>query len=241
MGGLLAGDGGVFESVREHFESIEGREAIKEVFAWGWTRREDNVPADGTLRKILDSDEGRHLGRCFLFPARWSQANQKLPKLQDAELSMLRLMQLCDNTPLNGRGFVDTFLDVVGFEMENRGFDPTCLTGHRRETVSRKVISLYGGCCGPRVVQVTASSESINLVATEDSNPSDPTGPASVPKFVPNRERFVLNCLVFDIRSQMNDLLDHETIFGPADEHAQQGGRKENFRGSVRSSTFFAS
>ena len=112
---------------------------------------------------------------------------------------------------------MDKFLDIISEEMKDRNFDPR--NRPRRDTVSRKVMKHFGEGCNPTVVHVTVSTESVSLVATEmggdpDRPKKDGSDYIGIPKEVDNRERFVLHCIVFNIREQLNDLLDDITIFG---------------------------
>lgn len=199
--------------VRFQFEATNKSSRIFEVKEWSWYPPEEM--ADGPLKKILSTPEGKHLGRCFYFPLE-DEAEATDCRLNDQEISMLRLIDLCNQKAATGRGFVDQMLEMVAGEMDGpRQFDPRNLRGVRRETLCKKVMRLYGRGCEPHVVQITTSSESGNLTSTEEPQDKNVGGPGvSVPKQVDNRERFVLHCIVFDIEAQIKDLLSDDRIFG---------------------------
>ena len=56
-------------------------------------------------------------------------------------ISMLRIIDYCDNRKQNSRQFVDELIKLIAFEIGNRGFDPA--TAPRRKTVLKKVKDAY--------------------------------------------------------------------------------------------------
>ena len=199
--------------LRSQYDAVEGGDEIEEIPAWGWRRPTTEEGLDPCLVNLLNSPKGRYVGCCFRYPVAVAKKNRTASRLHAEEVSLLRMIQYCDQNTGGNRGFVDQFLDLVAEETTGpRKFDVARLKGFRRDTVCRKVTALYGKGCEPRVVQITVSTEELNVVAVEESNP-DRTGP-SVPRPIQNRERLMISCIVFDIEAQMKDLLDDEVIFG---------------------------
>ena len=198
--------------VRFQYEALEESASITLVKEWSWTPPANM--ADTALKRLIDSGKGRHLGQCFLIPPGLSKSTSGVSRLSDQEISMLRLVDFCNQNAVTGRCFVDRILDLVAEEMSGpRQFDPRNLKGLRRQTLCRKVANLYGRGCEPSVVHITTSSETGNIAMMPGNNA--PSGKkASIPVEVDNRERFVLNCIVFNIEAQIRDLLGDEQIFG---------------------------
>lgn len=226
----------IFGDVGSTYGLVQGAEKIKAKPNWSWDRP-PGVVLSPKLTSLLASREGRFLGNCFEYPVEVARKNRSATRLADEEVSLLRMMHFCDQRSANSRGFLDDFLDLLAQESRSeRKFNINVLSkmrrlpgtksegqhhreqevrSLRRQTLSKKVIDQYGKGCEPRVVNITVSTEDLNVVAVEESNP-DLTGP-SVPNEIENRERLVISCIVFDVEAQIKDLLDDETIFGNLD------------------------
>ncbi len=189
----------------------------------------DELPLKSPLRALLVSPEGKSLGSC------WNH-KQSQPQilLNGQELSMIRLINYCDQTKTTSRDFVNGFLDIVAEEMENeeRRFDPR--THPARETVSRKVMKTYGAGCEPTILHVAVSNEKGPVVLQENTQgePAVEDGDLvdldeeqiqqsdvykTTPQEIDNRERFMIDVICFNTRNMILDLLEDDEIFGNLD------------------------
>ena len=135
---------------------------------------------------------------------------------------MIRLIDYCSMKPHNGRNFLDGFLDLLVEEMDTRKFDPR--NRPLRETVSQKVMKLYGGGCDPEIVHMTAVNEDKIISIQEDplgekEKAQQETHASSndyraLPQRIDNRERYMVDVVSFNAERMILDLLDDRSIFG---------------------------
>lgn len=179
------------------------------------------------LRIILEGAEGNSLGLCFSI-----EKKKECPDivLEDVDISMLRFMDYCHMKPQNSRKFLDGFLDLMVEEMTLRGFDPR--NKPLRETVSKKIMEKFGGGCDPIVVHMPVADEERVLSVQEESVPKtgkrkaeDAVGITekdlqeadeykALPQQIDNRERYMVDVIVFNTRNMILDLLNDKDIFG---------------------------
>jgi hypothetical protein len=105
------------------------------------------------LKKIVQSNL-LTMGNCFRV-----EPSNPSKQLEDKELSMLQLIDFCNMHPKRGRQFVDQFLDLVAEEMRERGFDPCDKERPRRDTLTKKVMRMYGRGCNPAVVHMAIANK----------------------------------------------------------------------------------
>ena len=113
--------------------------------------------------------------------------------------SMIRLIDYCDHTNGNSRTFLDGLLKIVGEEILNSGFDPSSALA--RQTISAHVIKNYSPGPPPRVGVFRCSGVSNPYLITDKDE-------------LAVRRRDIMNCIVFDVKSGILDLLGDRGIFG---------------------------
>ena len=164
--------------LHSQFGRVGNSDRYRHIHEWEWKKPDpDSLDPDSRLKKMLSAPEADLLGRCYAVPV--NDTKNKASVYEDHELSMIRLIDYCDNNPTPGRGFIDGILDIIADEMNQRNFDPRRRL--KRDTVSQKVMRVSGGGCAPSVVQVTVSTDEMNLVSTEDPLPKDNTAYLAVP------------------------------------------------------------
>ena len=129
----------------------------------------EELPDGSPLKAMLLSPEGNTMGLCYEYVP-------KKPEilLNKKELSMIRLVNYCDQTKSSSRDFINGFLDILAEEIKERQFDPK--DHPKRETISRKVMKTYGGGCQPKILHVAASNEAGPVVTQEDTIPPQEEG-----------------------------------------------------------------
>ena len=112
--------GGLLDSTEQRFRLITNRDLYRPKLDWTWQQPPlDSLPAS-KLRDILRRDGGETIGLCYEVGAMEEPPLQ----LSDEELSMVRLIDFCEMNPINGRRFLDGFLDLVAEEMRVGSFNP---------------------------------------------------------------------------------------------------------------------
>lgn len=163
--GLASGSG--LAELREGYGNITTRGDYTLKQEWCSDKPDINsLPEKAPLRKILASKVGATLGMCYTVAER-----EPVQQLEDKELSMVRLINYCDLHDHNSRCFVDKFLDLLAEEISVRKFDP--FNRPKRETVSRKVMSLYGEGCAPTVTCMTLATEDRAVILQEETLPQE--------------------------------------------------------------------
>ena len=121
-------------------------------------------------------------------------------KLQcNTTLSMLRLIDYCDQRPSSNRRFLDGLLKILVEEMRDRDFDPA--KAPTRETVTQNIIKRYGFASEPVVTQFKVTSiENPYLVSDHNA--------------LHSRKRDILYCITFHVEKNMIDLFSDRGIFG---------------------------
>ena len=141
-----------------------------------------------------------HIGSVQLLSVNDERLTPNLLDLYDPGMkSMLRLIDFCDNSTHNTRGFLDNFMKMTAEETQQNGFDPH--TAPNSETTRRKMKELYGKGLQPSAVP-------IRLKVT-----SDPTHETN-PDLVSTGVRDIVNCFTFDLEAGIIDLLSDREIFG---------------------------
>ena len=161
---LNLNEGGLLNSVEYQFRNITDRNRYVPELDWTWQQPPlEGLPLGSKLRNILSGKDGETMGLCY----KVATVAQPPLQLSDEELSMVHLIDFCEMNPINGRRFLDGLLDLVAEEMRLRNFNPA--KHPRRETVSKKVMEMYGNGCEPVVAQLTVSSEETNIVLLEET------------------------------------------------------------------------
>ena len=117
----------------------------------------------------------------------------------DTTMSMLRLIDYCDQRSSSNRTFLDGLLKIVAEEMRFRNFQPALAP--TRETVSRQIIGRYGVGTLPVVSSFRASSIT-NPYLLSDHNA------------LHSRKRDILYCVTFSVEQNILDILNDREIFG---------------------------
>lgn len=243
FGSLPALEGGVEDLLRKATVQVDNEET-GQLDAAGVIQKYPNRSIVQLVNewcwKSLDekADKKDTTGDCVFLPTNYDSAQTASGWFTKSDLSMVRLIDFCDNNPVSSRDFVDRFLDTLVEEMDTNGFDPRKRL--KRMTISKKVMARYGNGCEPRVAHLTQSTEDESLVMREvhvlqaeqekpkrmkaapknttnndtnkDSNEEAPY--RAVPTEVDDRERQILRCIGFEFKNQLLDLLDDSDIFG---------------------------
>ena len=191
-----------------------------------------DLPANCHLRQILNNSM-LTMGLCYhILPAK-----EDPKKLEDKEISMLRLIDLCNMQPKRGRQFVDEFLDMVAEEMQVRGFDPCDKNRPKREALTKKIMKMYGEGLEPTVIHMAVANKDglINLqegtlqskkkkknkkrsdkplVGITEDQILQSEAYRTVPQTIDGRKRYMVNVISFNARKMLMDLLEDTTIFG---------------------------
>ena len=208
------------QEVQAKYCRITDRSQFHCIQEWCWKGEHTDFPKGSKLRKLLQGQEGAGFGICFQVPEGKPRDDDRHAKFDAGELSMIRLMDYCDMNPVNGRSFLDDFLKLVGDEMEKRDFKPG--QAPTRSSVAKRVIQMYGEGGEPEVAQVTVSQEGDNPVLHEESKKT-PRGKASTsedgylgdsPEI---QDRCTVNCISFNVKRYLIDLLEDIDIFGNLD------------------------
>lgn len=117
-------------------------------------------------------------------------------------LSMLRLIDYCDNTSQTKRGFLDDLLKIMREEISDRGF--SVVEAKSSDTIRRDMKRRYGAGLLPlcKPVRLLGAINNRTLVRPDDFH---------------NRRRELVNCYAFDMRAGLLDLLGDREIFGNLD------------------------
>ena len=115
-------------------------------------------------------------------------------------LSMLRLIDYCDNATHNSRSFLDGLLKIIGQEILDKGFQPQ--NAPLRKTVMARMEKKYGG----RDLEPT-----ITWVRMKGANDYYDVNDRTL---LQTRKRDMVACISFNIEKYILDLLDDRAIFG---------------------------
>lgn len=175
--------------------------------------RQDQVLRAKALREAQDARAKIYqlnpdLGRT------WQAPNATIPRqltnMKDKHISMLRLIELCDNHKLP-RTFVDKFLDIVEDEMDHRRFN--IRDRPKRETVTRLLIDEFsrdknGNIHLPKTYTLTGIGLATSPTELIDL-PELSTSPQATD---PNTCRHMV--IKYDVEHQICDMLSDVSVMG---------------------------
>jgi hypothetical protein len=208
--------------IDKQYQSIHDRKQMKGSTKFTWNEPVDAPP---NVTQLLQGEP--LLGYAMEVPP-WDGC-RAVPDMEPGIISMIRLIDYCDHKQGNSRQFLDGLLRIIVEETDNRGFNPRlALT---REAVSKWVIKKYGPGGEPVIAKITitaednpvlvedtrpiASSDNLSVSATQhvDSDQRNDQYLTAVPKPIDNRERWTINCIAFNVKKNLLDILDDRDVF----------------------------
>jgi len=197
---LRENEGKIFENGLKSLvdDNVQGYHIIKD---WSWNC--DNVPQSSPLQKILEKDKHKTLGCCMGVPPDLPPG-QRPAMLDNRVLSMVRLIDYCEMNPVNSRSFLDGLLKIIKEEIKIRNFD---VCNHlSRDVVLKKILDKYGLDGGPDTFRIP--------VSLEIGNPRLVDEPQQAPQLGSTQKKYAVDCIAFNVKRNLLDLLDDGDIFG---------------------------